>query len=67
VVGGTRVPPPDSSWVAGDTNETTRDILQLELVGEVGWDGNRKIATGAGGMIAPEFSGSRHGSAASRT
>lgn len=48
---------PIRAWVAGDTNETTRDILQLELVGEVGWDGNRKIATGAHGMIAPEFLG----------
>lgn len=45
---------PIRAWVAGDTNETTRDILQLELVGEVGWDGNRKVVTGAGGMIAPE-------------
>jgi phage terminase large subunit-like protein len=48
---------PIRAWVAGDTNETTRDILQLELVGEVGWDGNRKIATGSGGMIAPEYLG----------
>jgi phage terminase large subunit-like protein len=48
---------PIRAWVAGDTNETTRDILQLELVGEVGWDGNRKVATGSGGMIAPEYLG----------
>ena len=35
-------------WVAGDTNETTRDILQLELLGEVGYSGARKILDGSG-------------------
>lgn len=44
-------------WVAGDTNETTRDILQLELCGEVGFDGARKIASGAGGMIPRDLLG----------
>lgn len=36
------------AWVAGDTNETTRDILQLELLGEVGFRGNRKTVDGSG-------------------
>lgn len=35
-------------WVAGDTNETTRDILQLELLGEIGFRGNRKMPDGSG-------------------
>ena len=37
------------AWVAGDTNETTRDIIQLELLGEVttGKDG-RKAFDGSG-------------------
>lgn len=35
-------------WVAGDTNETTRDVLQFELLGEVGWKGHSKIMDGAG-------------------
>jgi phage terminase large subunit-like protein len=48
---------PIRAWVAGDTNETTRDILQLELLGEVGWDGNRKVVTGSGGMLSPETFG----------
>lgn len=48
---------PIRAWVAGDTNETTRDILQLELCGEIGWEGNRKIVTGAGAVIKPEFLG----------
>jgi phage terminase large subunit-like protein len=48
---------PVRAWVAGDTNETTRDILQLELCGEVGWDGNRKVVTGSGGIIQEQFLG----------
>lgn len=39
---------PNRWWVAGDTNETTRDILQLELLGEVGYRGNRKTVDGSG-------------------
>jgi len=35
-------------WVAGDTNETTRDILQTELLGEVTFDGARKTVDGSG-------------------
>lgn len=35
-------------WVAGDTNETTRDILQLELLGEVTYSKFRKTLDGSG-------------------
>lgn len=44
------------AWAAGDTNETTRDIVQKELFGEVVWDGNRKTVDGTG-MIPREFIG----------
>ncbi len=33
---GRRVEGPDLYWCAGDTGKTTRDILQLELLGTVG-------------------------------
>jgi phage terminase large subunit-like protein len=39
---------PNRWWVAGDTNETTRDILQLELLGEVAFANNRKTLDGSG-------------------
>jgi phage terminase large subunit-like protein len=45
---GRRFRRPIRAWVAGDTNETTRDILQLELLGEVGYSGPRKIMDGSG-------------------
>jgi phage terminase large subunit-like protein len=48
VVEGRRFRRPNRWWVAGDTNETTRDILQLELLGEVGYRGNRKTVDGSG-------------------
>lgn len=39
---------PVRAWVAGDTNETTRDILQKLLLGEVAYDGATKIVDGSG-------------------
>jgi phage terminase large subunit-like protein len=45
---GRRFRRPIRAWAAGDTNETTRDILQLELLGEVGYSGYRKILDGSG-------------------
>lgn len=40
---------PIHAWVAGDTNETTRDILQKELLGEVTWgDDGKKRPDGSG-------------------
>ncbi len=45
---GRRFRRPGRWWVAGDTNETTRDVLQLTLLGEVGYARNRKIVDGSG-------------------
>ena len=39
---------PGEWWVAGDTNETTRDILQKTLFGEVTWKGNERVFDGTG-------------------
>lgn len=50
---GRRFRRPIRAWVAGDTNETTRDILQAELLGQVIWAGNRKTLDGSG-MIPRE-------------
>lgn len=36
------------AWVAGDTNETTRDILQKTLLGEPTWENGRKCLDGMG-------------------
>lgn len=45
---GRRFRRPNRWWVAGDTNETTRDILQLELLGEIVYRDNRKTFDGSG-------------------
>lgn len=46
---GRRFRNPVRAWAAGDTNETTRDIIQLELLGQVvGVDGGRKGLDGSG-------------------
>jgi phage terminase large subunit-like protein len=46
---GKRFTRPTRGWAAGDTNETTRDIIQLELFGEVvGGDDGRKVMDGSG-------------------
>lgn len=45
---GRRFTTPISAWAAGDTYETTRDIIQLNLLGEVGFMGGRKIMDGRG-------------------
>ena len=39
---------PIRAWVAGKTNETTRDILQNELLGNISFTGQRKIVDGTG-------------------
>lgn len=39
---------PISAWAAGDTYETTRDIIQLTLLGEIDYAGNRKTVDGRG-------------------
>lgn len=45
---GRRFDHPVSCWAAGDTYETTRDIIQLTLLGEVSFDGGRKKMDGRG-------------------
>jgi phage terminase large subunit-like protein len=35
-------------WAAGKTNETTRDIVQATLCGDISFEGQRKIVTGTG-------------------
>jgi phage terminase large subunit-like protein len=50
---GRRFHHPTNGWAAGDTNETTRDIIQKELFGEVAWDGNRKSFDGSGMIPRP--------------
>ena len=45
---GRRFRKPISAWVAGDTNETTRDIIQKQLLGGVSWDGNARAFDGVG-------------------
>lgn len=45
---GKRFAHPVSAWAAGDTYETTRDILQLTLLGEITYSGSRRIMDGRG-------------------
>ncbi len=39
---------PVSAWMAGKTNETTRDILQMKMLGPVAYDGLKKMVAGTG-------------------
>lgn len=45
---GRRFTRPISCWIAGKTNETTRDIQQKKLFGPVEWRGKTKRVTGTG-------------------
>lgn len=45
---GRRFDSPVRFWVAGKTNETTRDIVQYKLFGKIAFDGGRKTVTGTG-------------------
>lgn len=45
---GKRFKAPVRWWAAGKTNETTRDIVQSCLLGEIAYDGPRKAVTGTG-------------------
>lgn len=45
---GRTFPRPIRAWAAGDTNETTRDIIQLELLGNVVTVDGRKSLDGSG-------------------
>lgn len=45
---GRRFEHPIDAWVAGDTNETTRDIIQKTLLGNIAYDGALKCFDGIG-------------------
>lgn len=45
---GRRFDEPVNAWVAGDTNETTRDIIQKQLLGEIDYAGGQRRFDGVG-------------------
>lgn len=45
---------PISMWAAGDTLETTRDVIQKKMLGQVEWHGDKKGVDGSG-MIPREL------------
>ena len=45
---GRRFNGPIKAWAAGKTNETTRDIIQVELLGNITFIGQRKVVDGSG-------------------
>ena len=45
---GRRFEQPTRVWAAGKTNETTRDIIQATLLGEVKYRGKRRVVSGTG-------------------
>lgn len=45
---GKRFDGPVRWWAAGKTNETTRDIVQSALLGDIAYEGQRKTVTGTG-------------------
>lgn len=47
-------------WAAGKTNETTRDIVQKTLLGDIAFEGQRKIVDGSG-IIPVEAIGTAYG------
>lgn len=45
---GRRFDAPINAWMAGKTNETTRDIVQAKMFGKIAFDGSRKRVSGTG-------------------
>lgn len=45
---GKRFRHPIRAWACGKTNETTRDIVQNVLLGDIAYDGSRKVMDGSG-------------------
>ena len=45
---GRRFDKPVRFWAAGKTNETTRDIVQSALLGDIAYQGQRKVVSGTG-------------------
>lgn len=58
---GKRFTHPTRIWACGKTNETTRDIVQNKLMGDVTYSGNRKVVDGSG-MIPRDCLGLHNGS-----
>lgn len=54
---GRRFRRPVRAWAAGDTNETTRDIIQLELFGNVGTGPEGRKGFDGSGMVPRECIG----------
>jgi phage terminase large subunit-like protein len=50
---GHRFPGPVDAWAASDTGETTRDIVQMELIGPAGDRGTGMIPARCLGIISP--------------
>ena len=48
---GKRFAKPISAWACGETNETTREIIQKTLLGGVTYEGNRKVLRDTDMMI----------------
>lgn len=57
---GRRFNHPTRGWAAGKTNETTRDIVQLALLGEITFRRGRKTVDGSG-LIPTELIGREFG------
>ena len=53
---GKRFGQPIRAWACGKKNETTRDIVQAALLGEIGFDGPRKITSGTA-MVPGQLTG----------
>ena len=60
---GRRFRHPIRAWACGKTNETTRDIVQKELLGDIEYEGARKVVDGSG-MIPIDCIGKHSGSIA---
>lgn len=53
---GRRFKRPIRAWAGGKTNETTRDIVQATMLGEIAHEGQRKVVSGTG-LIAGNLLG----------
>lgn len=58
---GRRFRHPIRAWACGKTNETTRDIVQTTLLGDIEYQGARKVVDGSG-VIPHDLIGFQNGS-----
>ncbi|QUT04044.1 terminase family protein [Sphingobium phenoxybenzoativorans] len=54
---GKRFRHPIDAWAAGDTNETTRDVIQKELFGQVTWNSEGRKTMDGSGIVPRETFG----------